>query len=124
VPRLLGDTLGYGLYPSRLLRQAADVGGAAGLTVLLLLANEGVSAALARRADGVRAIAKPLALAVLVPLLLAGYGFATLSATPPSKSVAGKPLRMGLVQSNIVDYERLRREKGAEAVVREVLDTH
>ena len=33
VPRLLGDTLGYGLYPSRLLRQAADVGGAAGLTV-------------------------------------------------------------------------------------------
>ena len=34
VPKLLGDTLGYGLYPSRLLRQAADVGGAAGLTVL------------------------------------------------------------------------------------------
>ena len=31
---------------------------------------------------------------------------------------------MGLVQSNIVDYERLRREKGAGAVVREVLDTH
>jgi len=36
----------------------------------------------------------------------------------------GKPLRMGLVQSNIVDYERLRREKGAGEVVREVLDTH
>jgi apolipoprotein N-acyltransferase len=31
---------------------------------------------------------------------------------------------MGLVQSNIVDYERLRREKGAGTVVREVLDTH
>lgn len=121
VPRLLGDTLGYGLYPSRLLRQAADVGGAAGLTVLLLLANEAVAAALARRADGVRAMAKPLALAALAPLLLAGYGLATLSATP---APAGKPLRMGLVQSNIVDYERLRREKGTGAVVREVLDTH
>jgi apolipoprotein N-acyltransferase len=36
----------------------------------------------------------------------------------------GKPLRMGLVQSNIVDYERLRQEKGAGAVVRDVLDTH
>ena len=31
---------------------------------------------------------------------------------------------MGLVQSNIVDYDRLRREKGADEVVREVLDTH
>ena len=121
VPRLLGDTLGYGLSASRLLRQAADVGGATGLTVLLLLANEGIAAALARRAEGVRAIAKPLALAALVPLLLAGYGLAALSAMPPA---AGKPLRIGLVQSNIVDYEHLRREQGAAAVVREVLDTH
>jgi apolipoprotein N-acyltransferase len=31
---------------------------------------------------------------------------------------------MGLVQSNIVDYELLRRERGAAAVVREVLDVH
>jgi len=121
VPRLLGDTFGYGLYPSRLLRQAADLGGAAGLTVLLLLANEAVAAALARRADGALAIAKPLALAALVPLLLAGYGFARLAAAP---APAGKPLRVALVQSNIVDYERLRRERGAGAVVREVLDTH
>lgn len=120
LPRLLGDTFGYGLYPSRLLRQAADVGGAAGLTVMLLLANEAVTAALARRQDGVRAMAMPLALAVLVPLLLASYGLAALSVEP----AAGKPLRMGLVQANIVDYERLRREKGAGAVVREVLDTH
>ncbi len=125
VPKILGDTLGYGLYPSQLLRQAADVGGTAGLTVLLLLANEGISRAIARRADGVGAVAKPLALASLVPLLLAGYGFAALSPTllaPPEP--AGKPMRMGLVQSNIVDYDRLRREKGAEAVLRDVLDTH
>ncbi|MBA3772015.1 MAG: apolipoprotein N-acyltransferase [Ramlibacter sp.] len=31
---------------------------------------------------------------------------------------------MGLVQPNIVDYERRRQEQGAYAVVREVLDTH
>ena len=121
VPKLLGDTLGYGLYPSRLLRQAADVGGVAGLTFLLLLANEGVAAILARRTDGIRAIAKPVALAALVPLMLAVYGFAALSGSPAS---AGKPLRMGLVQSNIVDYERQRQEKGTRAVVREVLNTH
>ena len=120
VPRLLGDTFGYGLYSSRLLRQAADVGGVAGLTFMLLLANEAVAAAVRRRQQGVRAVAVPLAIAALVPLLLAGYGLAALSAQP----VAGQPLRIGLVQSNIVDYDRLRREKGAGAVVREVLDTH
>jgi apolipoprotein N-acyltransferase len=120
-PKLLDDTLGYGLYPSRLLRQAADFGGAAGLTILLLLANEGVAAAIARRVEGVCAIAKPLALAALVPLLLAVYGLVALSVM---HAPADKPLRMGLVQSNIVDYERQRQEKGAHAVVRDVLNTH
>jgi apolipoprotein N-acyltransferase len=91
VPRLLCDTLGHGLYPSRLLRQAADVGGAAGLTVVLLLANECVAAALARRAEGVRAMARPLALAVLAPALLAGYGLVRLRAMPPQQ---GQPLRI------------------------------
>jgi apolipoprotein N-acyltransferase len=121
VPRLLGDTLGHGLYPARLLRQGADVGGAAGLTVLLLLANEGVAAAVARRAEGVRRMAGPVALAAMVPVLLAGYGLAALSRAPVSDAT---PLRIGLVQSNIVDYERLRRERGTYPVVREVLDTH
>jgi apolipoprotein N-acyltransferase len=121
LPRLLGDTLGYGLHPAPLLRQAADVGGAAGLTALLLVANEGIAAAIARRAGGWRAIARPLALAALGPLLLAGYGAVTLAAMPEADVPR---LRMGLVQSNLVDYERLRREMGAGAVVREVLDLH
>jgi apolipoprotein N-acyltransferase len=120
VPRLLGDTFGYGLYPSRLLRQAADLGSVAGLTFLLLLANQAVAVAIARRRDGVRAVATPLALATLVPLLLAIYGVAALAVQPSGDA----KLRLGLVQSNIVDYERLRRERGAGAVVREVLDTH
>ena len=121
VPRLLGDTLGHGLWPSRVLRQAADLGGATGLTLALLLANEGVTAAVARRRAGLRTIAWPLGLAAAIPLLLAGYGFASLSAETAS---TGKPLKLGLVQSNIADYERLRRERGTAAVVREVLDTH
>ena len=121
VPRLLGDTLGHGLYPSRVLRQAADLGGATGLTWLLLLANEGVAVAIARRRSGARSIAPPLALAAAVPVLLAAYGATVLSATT---APAGKPLRLGLVQSNIADYERLRRDHGAAAVVRTVLDTH
>jgi len=120
-PHVLGDTLGHGLYPAPLLRQAAELGGATGLTVVLLLANEAVAATLARRRDSLRRIAVPLTLAAAAPLLLASYGLVSLQAEPPN---AAKPLRMGLVQSNITDYERLRREKGAGAVVREVLDTH
>lgn len=121
VPRLLGDTLGDGLYPSRLLRQAADLFGTTGLTFALLLSNEAIAAAIARRAEGTRAWVGPLALAALVPMLLSGYGFAVLSARP---ALTGQTLRMGLVQSDIVDYERLRRAKGTYAAVREILDTH
>ncbi len=121
VPHILGDTLGYGLYPSRLLRQAADLGGPAGLTLLLLLANEGAVATLARTGVGWRSWARPLALAAVIPAALAAYGAVALSGSP---APAGKPLRMGLVQANIADYEMQRREKGTYAVVREVLDRH
>ncbi len=120
-PKVLGDTLGHGLHASRVLRQAADVGGAAGLTLMLLLANEAIACALARHARGARALAAPVIAAAAVPLLLAAYGLAVLASPSPT---TGTPLRVGLVQSNIADYERLRAEKGAAAVVREVLDTH
>lgn len=128
LPRLLGDTLGHGLHPSPLLRQAAELGGATGLTLLLLLANEAIAAALARRrSSGWRAAAAPLGLAAAIPLLLAGYGAVALARLPdPGIASAGSALlRLALVQSNIADYERLRRERGsAGAVVREVLDLH
>lgn len=125
LPKLLGDTLGHGLYPSRLLRQGADVGGAAGLTLLLLLANEGVASAIAQRADGWRAMARALLPAALLPLLLALYGLAVLpSSVTVLTAPAGKMLRLGLIQSNIVDYERQRQQLGAYGVVRKVLDTH
>ncbi|MES2118768.1 MAG: apolipoprotein N-acyltransferase [Pseudomonadota bacterium] len=121
LPKFLGDTLGYGLYPSLLLRQGAAVAGTAGLTLLLLLTNEAIAAALARRNACLCTCVRPLALAALAPLLLAVYGQIVLSASP---APAGKPLRMGLIQSNIIDYERQRQEKGTQAFVREVLDTH
>lgn len=120
LPRLLGDTPGHGLYPSRVLRQGAAVGGAAGLTLLLLLTNEALCAAFVWRSAW-RAAARPLALACIAPLLLTGYGMAALPAGSPA---AGATLRLGLIQSNIVDYERQRQEKGAHAVVRTILDTH
>ena len=121
LPRLLDDTLGYGLYPSPLLRQVAVVGGGAGLTLLLLLANEGVALAWERRAAGRRAMAQPLALAAAVPVVLALTGQALVWAMP---APSGKPLRIALVQANNVDYEGQRQRKGAYGVVRELLNTH
>lgn len=123
LPRLLDDTLGYGLHPSLLLRQAADLGGASGLTGALLLGNEALNAArrrLGRR--GWHGTLLPLAGAAALPALLAAYGVLALARLPAPDS--GPLLRLGLVQSNIADYEALRREKGAGAVVREVLDLH
>jgi apolipoprotein N-acyltransferase len=126
LPRLLDDTLGYGLYPSVWLRQAADLGGTAGLTVLLLLSHEALLRAWLRRRDGLRALVMPLGAAAALPLALAGYGAHALSTWPDATApAAGQPLlRVALVQSNLADYEARRREHGAAAVVREVLDTH
>lgn len=122
LPRLLDDTLGYGLYPSPLLRQGAAVGGAAGLTLLVLLANEGWVAVLRVRSPGWRAWGAPLLLAGTGPLLLAAYG--ALAGTAAAPAAVSMPVRLALVQANITDYEGLRRQQGTAAVVREVLDTH
>lgn len=123
-PKLLGDTLGHGLWPAAWLRQVADVGGAAGITFLLILVNEALAQAVTRRREGIRPVLRPLALALALPAMMAGYGVLRLSTIESAMSVPAASLRIAMVQANIVDYERLRRERGTYAVVREVLDTH
>ena len=131
LPKLLGDTLGHGLYPSVALRQAADLGGAPGLTLMLLLVNEAVTLVLAVRKQGVRSFLKPLGFAIVLPLLLIIYGLFSMQPTPeeklkqqPPRAEKSSALRVALVQANISNYEQQREEKGTHAVVREVLDTH
>jgi len=123
-PKLLGDTLGHGLAQSQSLRQIADLGGAAGITLLLILANEALACAATRWRDGVRALAPPLLLAAAIPALMLGYGQWRLSTLQLEPDAATPYLRIGILQSAIVDYEGQRREIGAYAVVRKVLDTH
>jgi len=126
IPRLLGDTIGHGLYPSPILRQIADVGGAAGLTFLLIIVNECVASAITHRADSKRVLAKPLTTAASIIVVMAGYGMWRMPQFQPTlQSLRDeKPLRIGMVQSNIFDYEHLRQKIGAYEVVRQVLDTH
>jgi apolipoprotein N-acyltransferase len=123
LPKLLGDTLGHGLAGSATLRQVADLGGAAGLTVLLLLVNEAIALAITRRREGWRPRAWPLATAAAVLLAMAGYGqlrLATLSVPPPE----APRIKVAMIQASITNYEQLRQEIGAYGVVRKVLDTH
>jgi apolipoprotein N-acyltransferase len=124
VPRLLGDTLGHGLLPATTLRQVADLGGAAGLTFLLILANEALALAIARGRRRPRSAATALVLATLVVGAMHGYGLMRLHGLQERAAEEVAALRIGMVQANITGYEELRREHGAYAVVRHVLDTH
>lgn len=123
-PKLLGDSLGHGLQPSMLLRQAADLGGVAGLSLLLILCAEALAFAMAQRRAGLRRVLAPLALAAALVASLGGYGWLRLHALSDSLSEPARALRVGLIQANLTDYERRRQEVGAYAVVREALDTH
>ncbi|TDR37736.1 apolipoprotein N-acyltransferase [Tahibacter aquaticus] len=123
-PKLLGDTLGHGLAPAAWLRQVADLGGAAGISVVLILVNEALAQAVAQRREGLRHLLRPLALALALPLLMAGYGVLRLATLETVLSAPADAMRVAMVQASMVDYEGQRRERGTYAVVRDVLDTH
>ena len=127
-PKLFADTLGQGFIASESLRQAADLAGAHGLTLVLLLGNECVFAlgrALMTRGarPGPRAVGVPLVGLVALVLGTAGYGQSRL------RQVAGAAARepglsVGIVQANITKYDKLAAEVGMYDVVRMILDTH
>jgi apolipoprotein N-acyltransferase len=115
-PKLLGDSLGLGLHPSRALRQAADLGGVPLLTLVLLLGNSCVHVALRRRT------AAPIACLAAIVAALAGYGSWRLA----TLDVRGDepPVRAGIVQANVAHYDRLAVEVGTYEAVRTILDAH
>ena len=113
LPKLFGDTLGHGLYPSAWMRQAADLAGAPGLTFLLVVANECVLAALRALAAGAglrRALAPAACVATLV-LGLLGYG-ALRCHQLVADAERGGALTAGIVQADIGPYDRLRAHLG------------
>ena len=124
LPKMLGDTLGHGLHGSGLLRQAADLGGAALLTFGMLLVNAALALAIHRAWHRENRWALPLTPALALLAAWFGYGALRLGELPDGMADTAGGLRVALVQANQTDYERRRREVGAYQVVREALDTH
>lgn len=117
LPKLFADTAGHGLYASPLLRQAADLGGAHGLTFLLLLVNDAVLAAL--RARTVRSsMLRPIGCALAVPALLAAYGAIRQVQFGEGRTPA---ITVAIVQGNVSHYDRLAQEVGTYEAVRRIL---
>jgi len=123
-PKLLGDTLAHGLQPSIHLRQAADLFGTAGLTIVLLLVNESIATAMSMWREHRRGTWSAIGVALVLIVATAGYGFWRLADVRAKQTEPANAVRVGLIQANITDVERLRAELGAYAVIRRLLDTH
>jgi apolipoprotein N-acyltransferase len=119
LPRLFGDTLGTALHPSPLLRQAADLVGARGLTLLLLLVQAALVSALLQP----RRAARPVLGAALLVGAWLGYG--ALRERSEAERMRDAPrFTAGIVQANITKYAKLAAEHGTYGAVRAILDAH
>ena len=126
-PKLFFDTVALGLYPSSYLRQAADLAGVHGLSLVVVLVNEGfalslLSLASRSKEERISQSALPAALALAAVLALFGYGGARLASL--ARGGERPAITVGVVQANITNYDKLRAEKGAYETVRTVLDAH
>lgn len=147
-PKLFADTLGHGLHASALLRQAADVAGAPGLTLVLLLVNGGVLDAWRAVVRAVASVfllsprtisllplgegqgrgavlptVRPAALGLALLLLVIGYGTLRLTQVQSAQEQS-QSLTIGVVQANLTRYAELAAEQGTYGAVRTILDTH
>ena len=127
-PKLFADTLGHGLYASVLMRQAADIAGAHGLTFVLIVANECGLAVLdmARRGAHGRAPSSTLApSACLVTFVVALLAYGAVRCQQFAASGARNDhVTAGIVQADITHYGELAAQMGTYDAARLILDTH
>jgi len=125
-PKLLGDTIGQGFLASRAMRQAADLVGAPGLTVVLLCANEAalVGFRALRGRDRARA-ARAVGTIALLVVMLSVYGHWRLGHVERAASVVA-PVTVGVVQGGLGlgDYRRLRDGHGSFEATRRILNAY
>jgi apolipoprotein N-acyltransferase len=123
LPKLFGDTIGHGFFASQLLRQAADVAGAAGLTFVLVVANQAIlgAARSSRRAEWRNAGMRAGGVAAIV-VALAGYGQWRLAQL--SNRETDDLVKVVVVQGALSHYSQWASEVGTYEAVRHILDTY
>jgi apolipoprotein N-acyltransferase len=123
-PKLFADTLGHGLYASALLRQAADLGGAHGLTFVLIIANE-CGLAMVRVNGSARRRAVLLPAAYLVALLVGLLAYGRVRSQQFNDTINRTDgITAGIVQADITHYGELAAQMGTYDAARLILDTH
>jgi apolipoprotein N-acyltransferase len=124
LPKLFADTLGHGFLPARVMRQAADLSGASGLSVVWLVSNEAALVALRalRTGDRTRVLR---AVAVVVALMVALWGYGTMRLWTIDRAAAtAVPLTVGVVQGGFGDYARLRDAHGSFEATQRILNDY
>ncbi len=132
LPKLFVDTLGHSLIYARTLRQAADIGGPALLTFLLLLPNLAIYVAWDRfRSRGeptIRgAVKSALPLLLLAAAAIAAtdrYGRFRLDQVAERVAHPRRTLQAAAIQANIGDIEKLSSEHGYRQAAERVLQTY
>ncbi len=134
LPKLFVDTLGHALIHAPTLRQAADIGGPAFLTFLLLTANFAIYALWNRFRTrdepaiwGAIRAAAPLAVVSVVALVAADrYGRYRIAQVAERLAAPKRTLQAAAIQANIGDLEKLASESGyrqaSERVMRAYYD--
>ncbi len=128
-PKLFADTVGHGFHGSAWLRQGADIAGAHGLTVVVLLTSECVLAAVKAFAardwkwPGGRALRAPAMVLAALVVALTGYG-AFRYQQVSAMTLSGPGLTVGVVQASITNYGKLAADMGTYDALRMILDTH
>jgi apolipoprotein N-acyltransferase len=123
-PKLFADSLGHAFLPAPWLRQAVDLAGVGGLTLVVVLVNESLwSAARALAAGRPRAAFAPTAAALALIASLAIYGALRLRAL--EAEIARAPhIAAGIVQADIARYGELARDLGRFDAVAKILEAH
>lgn len=132
LPKLFVDTLGHSQYSAPWLRQAADLGGAALLTLLIYLVNDALWELWHRFRDRREPSAWPAlaaaapALATALALLAGGalYGRWRLEQVRAHQTGEHPGVQMAVIQANIGDIEKLRAESGLRSAVEQVLSAY
>jgi apolipoprotein N-acyltransferase len=117
IPKLWVDTLGHSFWNAERLRQAADIGGASLLTVVIYWTNDSIWRALRKRRFW--SVHVLVSVALIASLLI--YGELRKNQIQSIVAQAKKHIQIGVIQANIGDFDKVASESGVQGASLKVL---